>query len=137
MTEEKSVSLVSRGTHSWTDGTQIDVTWTCEFQGSLDGSYRASGVRILVRPAQSPQLESVAIHLLERHAHSGEIASEIRRRLDPVDGGYETVFDWNSTVSIPEQELHVALATAEPGEPTVKLKDPISRRFNFLLSFCG
>jgi hypothetical protein len=137
MAEHRSVALVSGDTHNWADGTRIQVSWTYEFQGSRAGLYQASGVRILIRPAPSPELESVAIHLLERYAHSGEIASEIRRRLDPVEGGYETIFDWNSTVDIPEQELHVALTTAEPGEPTVKLKDPISRRFNFLFSFCG
>ena len=133
---DKSVWLKSGDVNHWSHGTRVDVTWNLELLGTA-GAYRANQVKIVVHPNAAVQLQSVEIHLLEKHPDSGQLWSDIRRRLTQNGSRYETVFDWNSFVHIPEQELHVALKPGLLGEPEVRLKDPISRRFNFLISLPG
>ena len=134
---DKYVWLKSAVNHHWSDGTRVDLTWTYQAHGTAEGAYRASNVRILVHPNAGVILQAVEIHLLERVAASGMVWSDIRRTLAWNGAAYETVFDWHSSLQIPEQELHVALKSGSPYEPEVRLKDPISRRFNFLISLAG
>lgn len=134
---DKYVWLKSGANHHWSDGTRVDVTWNYEPLDPADGSYRANHVRILVHPNPEVILRSVEIHLLERLPATGSVWSDIRRTLAWNGASYETVFDWYSALRIPEQELHVALRSNSLDEPDVRLKDPISRRFNFLISLAG
>lgn len=137
MNEEKSVLLISGDTQSWTDGTQVRVSWTCASLESPTDAYKAS-VRIAVLPSQLTPVKAIHIHLLERFPRSGVVSSDIRRRLARAGAVYQTRFDWNSTVNITQQELHISLTSTETDdEPVMMLKDPISKRFNFLLSFSG
>jgi hypothetical protein len=133
----QSVSLRSADVAHWSAGTRVEVSWLLErFEGS-GGAYRAHDVTIAVYPDSRVPLRGIDIHLLERDPRTGMVVSDIRRRLTPKGSGYETVFDWNSSTRIPEQELHVSLEAELLGESDVRLQDPISRRFNFLVTLAG
>ncbi|MEP7311191.1 MAG: hypothetical protein ABI859_01295 [Pseudomonadota bacterium] len=134
---DKFVWLKSGDSNHWSHGTRVDVSWTYQTLGTDDGAYRANNVKVVVHPNPTVRVQAVDIHLLEKHPHTGQLCSDIRRRLTPNGSRFETVFDWNSFLHIPEQELHVALRPNLANEPEVRLKDPISRRFNFLLSFAA
>jgi hypothetical protein len=133
----KSVSLRSADVEHWSAGTRVEVSWLLERHDGSGGAYRASDVTVVVFPDTRVPLRGIDIHLLERDPRTGVLVSDIRRRLTPRGNGYETVFDWNSSARIPEQELHVSLETELLGESDVRLKDPISRRFNFLVKLAG
>lgn len=131
--EERSLTLVSGETTSWTDRTIVDVTWTCFFLGDDAGTYKASPVKVAVYPP-SHRVTGVDIQLVERHGRSGTVARSETFRLQPNGSSFDCEFEWTSTAAVPEQELSVRLLTDEPAEPEMLLKDPISRRRNFLLA---
>jgi hypothetical protein len=137
MIEDKSALLISGDTGSWTDGTRIEVSWKYEILDSNSSAYKASAVRIAVYPPQLATVKAIEIHLLERWPRSGVVYSQLRGRLSRSGPAYATQFDWNSTLKIPQQELYVTLTTTQPDEPVMMLKDSLSKRFSFLLSFPG
>jgi hypothetical protein len=133
----KSVQLKSCEGNGSADGTRVDVSWTLERSGDAQRTYRARDVRIVVHADPAIAWRAVDIHLLERHPRTGLVWSDIRRTLESNGAGQETVFDWHSSGAIPEQELHVALKPVHGEEPEIRLQDPISRRFNFLIALGG
>jgi hypothetical protein len=130
----KAVSLQSADIDHWSGGTRVALSWTLEHPAEPDGAYRAKNVTITVHPNPGVILRGVEIHLLERDPRTGVLVSDIRRHLAWNGAAYATSFDWTSLPRIPEQELHVALKSSLADEPDARLKDPISRRFNFLVS---
>ncbi len=135
--QQRSASLRSGGSTSWTDGTEVEINWTYFFIGGRAGFYKASPVLIRVRPSSTKHVAAISVRVLERFRRSGMPAKDESFQLHRKDGHYECQFDWESTVNNPEQEVTILLTTSDPHEPTMRLRDPVSRRTNFLISFSG
>lgn len=135
--EERLVILKSGGTTSWTDGTVVEIRWTFHFEGSRAGSYTAAPVAVLVRPSNAQLVTGGAVQVLERILRSGVVAQKREFPLEMKENSLQCAFEWHSTVNVPEQEISVQLRSNDSVEPTMFLRDPISRRTNFVIAFSG
>jgi len=131
---DRNVTLISGDTHSWTDGSAVRIAWTYEFLGGHAGLYRAA-VKVVISLHDPEDVRSVGLQVLERYQRSGTVAKELTRQLTGSGPVFQTEFDWDSTVNNPAQEVIVTVNTGSSDEPEMILKDPISRRYNFLISF--
>ena len=133
--EQKSCRIVSNGAGNWTDGLAVDIEWTFVFRGSRAGLYDAAGIAVTLTPPAGPRLLSAQLHIVERAPSSGTIEKEERFDLYQQGPGWRCGFDWSSTVNNPEQELEISIVVDDQYQPQVLLRDPLSRRRNFLMSF--
>jgi hypothetical protein len=132
--EPRSVTLVSNGTGTWTDGTVIDLHWTYIFLGGRAGLYKAYPVNIEIRLPSEQIVSAVYMHILERAPRSGKVLKEEHFQFQLLQPAILCKFHWDSTVDIPEQEVTFSVATNDRYDSNVLLRDPISRRRNFLIS---
>lgn len=116
------------------DGTTLDLNWTYQFEGSRAGSFEAKDGRIEITFAGQEPVLAVSGTLMERSAPTGVPHQVQILQFARHNDIYWTQFTWSSLTEFSEQELAVTVYTSGPYAPKVRLRDPASRRTDFLLS---
>lgn len=125
----------SVGTY-FTAGAVIDLDWQYTFLGGRNGAYSASPLYITVTPARPDLVDRVKVKVVEPHRLTGALSKEENLTLDRENDQYVGQISWNSTTNNRYQELSILFERANDSDslsPSL-LKDPISKRFNFLIS---
>jgi hypothetical protein len=133
--ELRSVTLVSNGTGTWTDGTVIDLHWTYIFLGGRAGLYKAYPINVEIKLPSEQIVSSVFMNILERAPRSGTILKEEHFQFQLLQPTILCKFQWDSTIDVPEQEITFIITVHNSYDSSILLRDPISRRRNFLVSF--
>ncbi|MDZ8109729.1 MAG: hypothetical protein RM338_29460 [Nostoc sp. DedQUE12a] len=120
----------------FTAGAVIELDWQYTFLGSRAGLYSASPLRISVTPAHPDLVDSIKVKLVEPNRLTGALDKEENVTLDRENDKYVGEITWNSTTNNPYQELSVLFESPSDRAnlPASLLKDPIGKRFNFLIS---
>jgi hypothetical protein len=128
----RTLKLVSGGVNCATAGTPVTLQWDYRFLGGKVGGYTASNGVLQVDPRDALDISAGCAHLAERLRWSGEVGKTARVILAGESGSFRGHFDWASTTNNPTQELAIELTTKDGS--VLWLMDPISLRFNFLIS---
>ncbi|MEH1969488.1 hypothetical protein [Nostoc sp.] len=119
-----------------TAGAVIELDWQYTFLGGRGGFYSASPLRISVTPAHPDLVDNIKVKLVEPNGRTGALDKEENVTLDRENDKYVGQITWDSTTNNPYQELSVLFENRSNSanfSPSL-LKDPISKRFNFLIS---